>query len=1664
MSRRSLGQTLTRIAGGLMGLLAGMAARADDGPRLTVEPGQHIAIVGNTLAERMQHQGWLETLLHTRFPSQKLVVRNLAFPGDEIDLRLRSANFGTPDAWLKRVEADVIFAFFGANEAWDGPSGVEPFKASLREFINHTGTQAYRGDAKPQIVLFTTIAHENLKNPHLPDGQAHNANLALYAQAIQAVGQETGTPVVDLFGPSQALFASSNVPLTSNGIHLTEDGERLLSPEIVRQLFPNGPMVKLDAAALDRIHAAVLDKNFHWFHRYRTTDGYSIFGGRADLKFVNDQTNREVAQREMEVLDAMTANRDQRIWAVAAGKNTPVDDSNLPPFIPVLSNMRGDRPDGSFTFLSGEAAIGKMTVHPELQVNLFADEAMFPALVEPVQIAFDTKGRLFVAAWASYPHWKPTEPMDDKLLILEDTDGDGRADRCKTFAGGLHNPTGFEFWGKGLIVAQTPDIVYLEDTDGDDVADVRKRLLSGIDSADTHHTSNSFVLGPGGDLYFQEGTFHHSQIETPWGPPVRQANAGIFRFEPRTLKVSSWASHPFANPHGHVIDAWGQGIVHDGTGAQPYHTTLMSGRTTFPAKHPTPPPVYPQRTRPCPGTEILSSPHFPESMQGRLLVGNVIGFQGILQYRVSDAGSSFTAVEAEPILSSSDPNFRPVDFEVAPDGSLYFTDWQNPIIGHMQHNLRDPNRDRAHGRVYRVTAKGRPLLTPEPIAGQPVPVLLDRLKSPMDRVRYRARIELSGRPATEVLPALTTWLAGLKPDDPAFEHHRLEGLWLRQSFDEPDAALLNAVLKSPEPRARAAAVRVLAEWRDRVPSVLDRLRDAAADESPRVRLEALRAASFLDDPAAIEVVAIESSQPTDRYLDYLRGETRKVLDPIWKGALARGADLATTSPAGEQFLLANMTLEALLKRPRTEAVCTELLTRPDVRDEARREAADTLAKLHSTTAMAVALDAISRLDRSDSPPETVLLDLARLVAGLPVPERAASRPSLEQLATAARSPMVRQAAFVSLVSVDGQADRAWALAGRSPESLADLVRAVPLIGDASTRASFYDRVLPLLNALPAPMAEAVKARPTGPVARFVRIELPRRGTLTLAEVEVWSGGRNIARAGRASQKNTASGGLAERAIDGNADPEYNSGTQTHTEENTANPWWEVDLGQPRPVEKLVVHNRKGFERRLEGFTVRLLGNDRSVVATIADQPAPKLAATIPFDPADPSLAVRHAAMDALTSIRGHESDVFRALVPFVGKDSDRVAAVRALQRLPRAAWPADAAPGLVATLTAVVRATPVADRTAPATLDALQLADDLAGLLPADQAKAARADLRGLGVRVIRLGTLLERMSYDKDTLAVAAGKPVEFVFENSDLMPHNLVITRPGALESVGLLAESTAQQADAAARQYVPPSDQILLASKLLQNRQSQRLPFTAPSEPGVYPYVCTYPGHWRRMFGALYVVADLDAYLADPVAYLAANPLPIKDTLLEQRRPRTEWTLADLEPALAALEPGSRTFGNGRQMFAVGTCISCHKVGDQGQAFGPDLAALDPKKTPLEVLQSLLEPSATIEDKYRPVMLELESGQIVSGLVVKETDTVIELVENPVASAQPRSIDKRQVVDRANSTSSIMPKGLLDPLTRDEILDLLAFLIARGDPKHPIYQAPAGAGPAGSHQHGH
>jgi glucose/arabinose dehydrogenase len=858
-------------------------------PALDLKKGDHVCLIGNALADRMQHDGWLETLIVAQFPQHDLVFRNLAVSGDEVAFRHRSENFGSPDDWLTKTKADVILAFFGFNESFQGPAGLAKFKKDLDQFIKNTKAKDFSGKGAPRLVLFSPIANEKLSDPNLRDPAANNANLEKYTAAMTEVAQANHVPCVDLFALSRRLYAQANQQsLTWNGYHLTEAGNKTLAPEIFRELF--GETAPSDH--LEKLRAAVNDKNAEWHARYRTVDGYNVYGGRSKLTFPKAGkdsekiSNYDVMQDEMTQRDVMTANRDARVWAVARGGDLKVDDANLPPVKTLSSNKPGSNSDGSYVFLSGEEAIGHMKLPRSCKVNLFASEEKFPELVSPVQMAFDTKGRLWVAAWPSYPERTPTSTVGDKLLVFEDTNGDGKADKVTTWLDDLNCPTGFQFYKDGVLVMQAPDLWFVRDTNGDGKADWKERVLMGMDSADSHHTANSMVLDPGGATYLSDGVFHRTQVESAWGP-VRNSDGCIYRYEPLTGKFERYVAYGFANPHGRVFDYWGNDLITDATGNETFFGPAFSGHLDYPGKHGGMKQFWKRPMRPCPGTGILSSRHFPEEFQENFLNLNVIGFQGIYRVKVTEDGSGLKGETLEDLVKSDDPNFRPSAVSVAPDGSLYFLDWHKPLIGHMQHHIRDPNRDKTHGRIYRITYEGRPLLQPVKIDGQPIPALLEALKEPENDVRTRAKIELGKHDTAQVIAAVKSWAAKLDKTDQAYEHHMMEALWVHQWHNVVNEALLQRLLRSPDYHARAAATRVLCYWRDRVSDPLALLKVQVEDAHPRVRLEAVRACSFFTNSQAAEValeVLDKEADPEkpDYYIKYCLDETMKALDKYTK--------------------------------------------------------------------------------------------------------------------------------------------------------------------------------------------------------------------------------------------------------------------------------------------------------------------------------------------------------------------------------------------------------------------------------------------------------------------------------------------------------------------------------------------------------------------------------------------------------------------------------------------------------------------------------------------------------------------------------------------------------------------------------------------------------------
>lgn len=874
------------------------------GQTLKLEEGDHICLVGNELGERMQHHNFWELLLHKQFPEKKLTVRNLCFPGDEPTLRIRSKNFGSPDSHLEHSGATVVLYFFGFNESFAGEQGLAQFKEDIRQLVERTKSTRYSASGLPRVVLISPIAFENTGDPNLPGGEKQNADLAKYTAALQGIAQVSGAGFVDLFTPTKEMFESSDSRLTLNGCHLNEDGYRQLAPLFMKGLFGACDYRLADLEG-SQLKAEIDDKNFHWWHRYRAVNGFSIYGDRGLAGSDGTYNNRDVMEREREILDQMTANRDQRVWSLAAGGTVPVevDDSNTLPFIEPRTNVGG--PDdqqaklgklGSLEYLTAKDQQKLFKLAAGYEIDLVASEEDFPELANPVAIDFDSEGRLWVATMESYPHWKPKTVMNDKILIFEDSNKDGRADECIVFADGLHQPTGFEIAGDGVYVAQQPDILFMQDTDGDHRADTRIRKLVGFDTADSHHGISAFTWGPGGNLYFQEGTFKFSQVESPYGL-TRLHEAGIWRYHPKSERLGVHVNFAFANPWGHVFDYWGQDFIGDASPGFSYWAAPISGRIDFPLKHPGGsqhrriaaetggdpdyqfPTFYEKRTRPLAGCELVSSSHFPPEVQGNWLVTNCIGDRAVLNHKITEEGSGFHGEEVDPIVYCEDGNFRPVDVQFAPDGSLYIVDWHNALIGHLQHNLRDPNRDHSHGRIWRVTYQGRPLVTPPKITGEPIPVLLDLLKRKEDRTRYNARRELAARDSGEVISATKKWIDGLDENDADYLHHVLEGLWVHQTQNVIDADLLKRLLTCDNHHARAAAVRVLSFWLDQVDSPLDLLKARIADPHPRVRLEAVRAMTFLEPSDTVTEAALGVLEyDMDDYLQYTLDEAMRVFE------------------------------------------------------------------------------------------------------------------------------------------------------------------------------------------------------------------------------------------------------------------------------------------------------------------------------------------------------------------------------------------------------------------------------------------------------------------------------------------------------------------------------------------------------------------------------------------------------------------------------------------------------------------------------------------------------------------------------------------------------------------------------------------------------------------
>ena len=551
---------------------------------------------------------------------------------------------------------------------------------------------------------------------------------------------------------------------------------------------------------------------------------------------------------------------------------------------------------------SASAELSSFEIAAGYEVSLFASEEN--GIANPIVMRWGPRGRLWVLCSLVYPQALPTKAPGDKLFILQDNDRDGRVDETLVFADGLDMPTGFAIGNGGVYLGQGQDLLFLRDENGDDRADTREVLLTGFGTGDTHQNINSLTWTPGGELLFCQGLHNFSRVETPWGI-VRMDEHGVWRLRPRRMQLHAFRGCSGQNPWGLSHGHWGEPFAKSNGNAvsellpvmihaEHRHQPLDIGGTRI-------------KSMIC---EIIDSPALPDDLQGNIVIAGYFAHL-VDRLKITTDGAGHKGELLDPLWRTDHQSFRPVDVQTGPDGALYVADWYNPIIGHYQASLRHPNRDKKHGRIWRVTAKGKKTVERPQYDGMPTRNLLDALRTAPLKERERLRMILSNRyrdpeGAGPLEEELAAWVSTLDPDDPRFEHHLFEALCLYEWFETVNVSLLNQLLGAREPLARAYATRVVGRWHDRLQEPLRYLEKSAADPHPRVRLEAVVAASQFQSAEAMAVAARVLEAPTDRFLEAALRQCAHALQPWWFAALQEGK-LAISDAGQLAFLLQQTT-------------------------------------------------------------------------------------------------------------------------------------------------------------------------------------------------------------------------------------------------------------------------------------------------------------------------------------------------------------------------------------------------------------------------------------------------------------------------------------------------------------------------------------------------------------------------------------------------------------------------------------------------------------------------------------------------------------------------------------------------------------------------------------
>ncbi|MBC8245200.1 MAG: c-type cytochrome [Verrucomicrobia bacterium] len=851
-------------------LLVGGLCLAAAGPKLNLDGEDVVVFLGGTDMVRAQRSGHLETLLAWRFKDDPPRFRDLSWEADTVFAlgtetdRWRSGGYrgvkglGNLEAQLAKLKATVVIVQLGKNEAFAGAAGVDAFGQATDRLFGRL-----RGDGCRLVVVSPTPFGETVNENNgqlLPNLRERNADLGRYVDALRSRAEKHGAMFVDLFTGAEAAF-------TRNGQHIAPDQQAAFALHLAAALGVERPG---RFAGLEALRAAVREKHRLWYDYWRPANWKCLFGDDNRRVFsIGNRKNVPSIRDERDKLPALIAAAEANVAAVANGLAKPkvAAQPELPPPTPASSP---------------EEELKAFQPADGLAVNLFASEAL--GLANPLAMRWDAQGRMYVACTWSYPHLKPGEIPNDKIIQLTDTDGDGQADRSTVFADGLNIPTGLETADGGVYVGQATDLLFLRDLDDDGHADERQVLLSGFGTGDTHQAINSFTWSPDGELFFCQGDGIESRVETPWGVSSLY-QAGVYRLRPSRLQLHGLLDDFMGpgNPWGVVFDDWGQSLVVDGAGGISYLTPA-----SIPAKHRLRLDRIGKPGGYC-GVEMINGRHWPEPMRGQFVL-NDYKSNSVRRFALTPDGSGYRLDWKEPVLKSSHRKFRPVDIRIGPDGAIYIADFYNTIICHQDDYFRDPARDLHHGRIWRLTVNNRPLAPRPKFEGADSTELVGLLKSPERWTRQQAKFQLVRHyKPSQVGNLAGHFVAELEKDDPRHDRHLLEALALCAMAEAVEPRLLERVLRAEDPRARAFAARIAGRWHDRLADAPGLLNIAAGDAHPLVRLEAVLACGQVPQAACIKLAALAvTNHPRDKWIDYAFTQAVRHQEPVWMAALTSG--------------------------------------------------------------------------------------------------------------------------------------------------------------------------------------------------------------------------------------------------------------------------------------------------------------------------------------------------------------------------------------------------------------------------------------------------------------------------------------------------------------------------------------------------------------------------------------------------------------------------------------------------------------------------------------------------------------------------------------------------------------------------------------------------------